>query len=497
MSKILTIDQIRAADEYTIQHEPISSYLLMERASEAFVAAFMKVFPTKKRVRIFCGIGNNGGDGLAIGRLLNERGWEVWKYVVGDPGKGTEDFKKNLNKSGLHAIINTVEDLPSCKREEILIDALFGSGLSRSIEGIHAKVVNYLNDQEGIKASVDIPSGLHADKPIKEDSIVFEADYTISFERPKLVFFLPEYHRYVGEWSVVPIGLSSYFLDQQESSFYLLEPSDLKGKLPIRKKFTHKSEVGKLTLVAGSKGKMGAAILASKAAFKSGVGLLNVCCPRCGTLPLQIALPEAMVLESEEEDFVSTIPTTIEGVVALGPGLGTHSKTIAGFERFLKKSKNPMTVDADGLNILAKKKSLLKYLPANSILTPHLGEFKRLVGSWQNDFEKLEMLISFSKKYQVNMVLKGAYSAIADRKGNISFNPSGNEVLATAGSGDVLTGLVASLLAQQVEPLDALKLGVYLHGRAGDLLAKKIEGLGAVASDIIKELPSAISELSK
>ena len=496
MIKILSTKQIREADEHTIKNEPISSYELMERASQAFVKKFDVLFTQKKQVRVFCGIGNNGGDGLAIGRLLREEGWNVLKYVIGNPRKGTEDFKHNLDKSDLYAVIKSVEDLPQIGSNEIIIDALFGSGLSRDIEGIYKETLSYLNEQSGVKVSVDMPSGLYGDKPIGKDAIVFAADHTISFELPKLAFLLPDCYAYVGDWHVVDIGLSQSFIEKQPSGYCFTEKSDVGGLLPKRRKFTHKSEVGKLTVVAGSKGKIGAAILTTRAALRAGVGLINVCCPKIGTSILHSSVPEAMVLESDTANYIGKVPK-LEDTLVLGPGLGTHPKTISGLASVLEHAKKPLVIDADGINALAKKRELLKLLPKDSILTPHPGEFRRLVGETKDDFDRLEKLISFCKEYKVNMVLKGAYSIICSKRGDIFFNSTGNPVLATAGSGDVLSGIIGAFLASGLLPLEALKLGVFVHGYCGDLLAAKTGGYGVVASDIVEVITEALLEISQ
>jgi len=495
MIKILTTEQIREADAYTIQNEPIASYELMERASNAFVEKFLQLFEAKRPIRIFCGVGNNGGDGLAIGRILKERGWEVLKYIVGNPRNGTDDFKQNLEKSDLYAVINSCEDLPSIDSEEFIIDALFGSGLSRPVEGLPQEVLSYLNDLESTKVAVDIPSGLYAEKPIDKESSALRADYTISFQNPKLIFFLPEYHRYVGHWHVVDIGLSRTFLEKAETNFYYTELQDVRKSIPKRSKYAYKSQVGKLMIVAGSKGKMGAAILATRAAFRSGVGLINVVCPKFGTPIMQAAVPEAMVMESDAVTYIGKIPKADDSIV-LGPGLGTQAKTISAFEDLLRSASLPLVIDADGINILSKKNALLKLLPEDSVLTPHPGEFKRLVGEWSDDFDKLGKLSSFCKENKVNAVLKGAYSAVCDKSGKLFFNSSGNPVLATAGSGDVLAGMVGSFLAMGLTGFEALRIGVYVHGYCGDLLAEKNDGIGVIASDILEMIPHALFRTS-
>lgn len=494
MIKILSAQQIREADQFIIKNEPIDSIDLMERASEAFVTKFLAIFSRKQQVKIFCGTGNNGGDGLAIGRLLKESGWNVSLYIIGDPQKGSEDFRINLDRSALYAVLSSTTDFPEIDEDFIVIDALFGSGLSRPTEGIHAELIAYLNDQNCTRVSVDIASGLYSDEPTPNGSIIFQPHFTLSFQVPKLAFFLPDCHLFVGDWFVLVIGLDQPFIDKQDTKNHFSTQLDFQNLLPVRSKFTHKSQSGKLLIVAGSKGKMGAAVLCARASFKAGVGLVNICSPKCGTSVLQISIPEAMVIENDGEEFINDIPKS-EDTIAVGPGLGTNAKTSSAFDRLVKRSKKPLVIDADGLNILARRKSLLKHLPEESILTPHPGEFKRLVGDWENDFERLEKLRAFCTNHKVNMVLKGAYSSVCDSKGHVHFNPSGNSAMATAGSGDVLTGIIGAFLSQGIEPFDALKLGVYVHGLAGDLAVEGLNQRWIQASDIISSIPSAVGNL--
>ncbi len=495
MIKILTSEQVRQADEFTIKNEPIQSIDLMERASEAFVNKFLQLFHEKTLIRIFCGTGNNGGDGLAIGRILKGKGWEVLIYVIGDPKKGTEDFQKNLDRSDLYAVINGVKDLPLIESNEIIIDGLFGSGLSRPLEGVYEEIVSYLNKSQAVKVAIDIPSGLFADKPLEKGKIAFKADYSISFQSPKLALFLPANHSYIKKWYTVDIGLDKHFIHNQSSSHHLTERKDLLQLIPERGKFTHKNQAGNLLVAAGSKGKMGAAVLCTQAAFAVGARLINVCTPACGTDIIQLSIPEAMVIEDSEENHLSEIPLT-DHTIAIGPGIGTDPQTINAFEGLINKTSQPLVIDADGLNILAIRKHLLKNIPEHSILTPHPGEFKRLVGEWSNDYEKLDKLRNFSIQHRVNVVLKGAHSAVCNTNGEIFFNSTGNPGMATAGSGDVLTGVIASLLSQQMDPFLALKLGVYIHGLAGDLAVSAYHKPYLLASEIINYLPQALNEMA-
>lgn len=491
--KILSASQIRAADQFTIENEPVSSINLMERASAAFVEKFLKIFPEKKSVTVFCGTGNNGGDGLAVGRMLHEKGWSVTTFVLGE--KGSVDFDTNLKRMEKYTVLSAHVDFPDLDPNQIVIDGIFGSGLSRPIEGLAADLVGHLNSQEATRVSIDIASGLFADKATPKDSTIFKPHFTISFQVPKLVFFLPESHLFVGDWSVVDIGLSQQHLDRIETPFTFSEEEDLIQLIPTRNKFSHKGEAGKLLIVAGSKGKMGAAVLCARAALRAGVGLINVQVPKCGVEILQISVPEVMVFEDSEENVISKIEDW-EAYVAIGPGMGTDPKTRKGLEEFIKSAEKTLVLDADALNILSEQETLLELVLKGSILTPHPGEFKRLVGRWKDDFEKLEMLRSFSRKYQLNVVLKGAYSAVCNSDGDIFFNPSGNPGMATAGSGDVLTGIISSFLSQGLSPFDALRLGVYIHGKAGDEAAKEVGQNSLIASDIISHISNPIREHS-
>lgn len=492
--KILSSSQIRSADQYTIQHEPISSIDLMERASSSFTSKFQSLYPKKYPVSIFCGIGNNGGDGLVVGRQLREKGWKVSIYIVGEKEKGSPDFLMNLGRIDSYHIINSYDDFPKLDEKGILIDAIFGSGLSRPLEGLFEKLIDFLNAQKLQRVAVDIASGLYADHPMPQKATAFKPHYTITFQSPKLTFLLPEYYQFVGEWFVLDIGLDQHFIRGQGSDYFLTEINEIKDLLPNRSKFTHKNEVGRLQIIAGSKGKIGAAVLCSRAAFRAGVGLVNVQVPKCGVNVLQTTIPEAMVIEDEHENFISDIKMTND-TIAIGPGIGTDEKSLNAFLRLLDGYNKPMVVDADAINMLAKDQSLLMKMPKDSILTPHVGEFKRLVGDWNNDFEKLAKLKAFCQEYNLNVVLKGAYSAVCNIEGVIYFNPTGNPSMATAGSGDVLTGIVASLLAQGMRPFDALRAGVFIHGLAGDLASVEKNQSGLIASDFIETIPAVFDHL--
>lgn len=493
MLPILSADQIRQLDAYTIRHEPIDSIDLMERASQAFVDWFVAKFSSNAAVGIVCGTGNNGGDGLAIARLLTRHHYTVAVWVVRSDGRETEDFGvnfKRLPKKSFASDITTDNEIPSFDSCDILIDALFGSGLSRPVSGVFESVINAMNQSKATRVAVDIPSGLFADRP--GNGAVVKARYTVSFQLPKLVFMLPQYAGDIGEWQCVDIGLSRAFLTTATVRHQVVEEEDVAAWLKPRRKFDHKGTYGRALLVSGSLGKMGAAVLAARAVMRSGAGLLTVHIPQCGQIILQSAVPEAMVSLDSGEAHTSHIPQVENAdAVGLGPGLGLQEQTRRALEEFLSKAAKPVVLDADALNLLARDRKMLKLLPPSSILTPHPGEFERLVGTWRDDFHRLELQQEFSRTHRCIVVLKGAHTSTTAPDGNVYFNSTGNPGMATAGSGDVLTGIVTSLLAQGYEPIKAAILAVFLHGMAGDLASLKVGMRSLVASDLIDFLPQA------
>ncbi|MEM9896572.1 MAG: NAD(P)H-hydrate dehydratase [Bacteroidota bacterium] len=494
--KVLSAAAVRQLDQETIKRQKISSAALMERASSVFVEEFLGRFPTKMLVYVFCGTGNNGGDGMVITRLLREQGWKVEVFVLGSIEKGSPDFRYNLSRVGEFSYLKEIAELPKIARDGIIIDALFGSGLSRPIAGIYKDLIVSLNQQSCIKIAVDMPSGLFMDQCLPSSQVAFKANHTFSFQLPKLPFFMADCHEYVGEWHLLDIGLDEQFQEDVESNTHFTIQKNISGILPKRKRFTHKNEVGRLQVVGGQKGMMGAVTLTSLAALRAGVGLLKVTCPSIGLDVLQIALPEAMVEPDNDEDIVTELRTT-ENAIVIGPGLGIDARTQSALIGFLKIRETPVVIDADAINILASHMRQSRIpIPENSILTPHPGEFRRLVGSWENEFQKIEMLRSFCLENKINVVLKGAFSAVCSSSGDVYFNSSGNPALATAGSGDVLAGVVGSLLAQGLKSIDALKLGVYAHGLAADLWVQRNGAHGLIASDIVDMLPFAFSRIS-
>ncbi|MBD0257725.1 MAG: NAD(P)H-hydrate dehydratase [Cytophagales bacterium] len=492
--KILSAAQTRDADAYTISHEPSSSIDLMERASQAFVDWFVQQYPHAPSVKVFCGLGNNGGDGLAIARLLSYLHYRVEVWVVRYAEATSADFATNfyrLKRLFTPGEIKSEADIPALPAYSLVIDALFGSGLSRPVEGIAAGVVEAINGSGATIVAVDVPSGLFVDAP-NAGPVVVKATHTVTFQLPKLSFLLPQNEPYVGEWHVVDIGLHPQAVAGAETPYHYVDENFLATLVRRRPKFAHKGLFGHALLVAGSHGKMGAAVLAARACLRSGVGLLTLHVPWSGYEIMQISAPEAMCLVDTQGQYVSEVgDTTPFNTIGIGPGLGTRMETRTAFKKLLQRTTAPMVMDADALNLLAKYPDLLPLLPPQSVLTPHPKEFERLTDKADNDYHRLALLKEFSRKHQVVVVLKGAHTATAWPTGEVYFNIAGNPGMATGGSGDVLTGIITALVAQYYPPGQAAVLGVYLHALAGNLAAAAKGYSALVASDLIEFLPGA------
>ena len=466
--RILNTTQIKELDAYTIQHEPITSVDLMERASRAFCDWFFERLDVSTKVLVVCGTGNNGGDGLAIARMLNQWGYAVTVFIVRG-GPESPDFKTNeerLPSSVEKQDILDAAESASFSTYDVVIDAVFGSGLSRQPAGIYAKVIEYINEAEATRIAVDLPSGLMADSHASPP--IVRADHTVSFQLPKLAFMLPECHQFTGEWHTVDIGLSKEFIREAVTPYFYTRSKDVRRILRPRSKFDHKGTFGHALIIAGSRGKMGAAVLAAKGALRSGVGLLSVHVPESGYSILQTAVPEAMVEVDDDPNVFSSSPAEMHryNVIGVGPGLGQDSQTAKMLGETLTRFGKPVVVDADALNLIAADRSLRSVIPPGSVLTPHPKEFQRLAGEWDNDFQRLKMLRELAVSLKVVIVLKGAHTAVANERGEVFFNSTGNPGMATGGTGDALTGIITGLLAQNYSPCEAAVAGVYLHGLA-------------------------------
>jgi len=501
--KIYDVQQLAEADKITIKKQRITSEMLMERAATlVYTEIHSRLQGAQIPIKIFCGIGNNGGDGLVVGRLLMEQNYNVTIYVVNYSNARSKDFLANHNKIKdisitWPALINGKEDFPELSDEDFIIDAIFGIGLNRPLEDWVGQLVKYINKSGAFVVSIDMPSGMFADKtPSKRDAVI-KANYTLSFQAPKLVFFLPQAAEYLGDLQVLDIGLDREYLDKTLVKALLIDKQEVISFYKPRKNFSHKGNYGHSLIIGGSYGKIGSISLTATAALRSGAGLVTIYSPKCGYQILQTVLPEAMVLTDEDENELSKIEFEIEpDVICFGMGAGTSKITAMAFKELLEKTKSPMVIDADGLNILSQEKEMLKQVPENSVLTPHPKELERLMGKWKDDFEKLEKARKFTKKHKLILVIKGAHT-ITVSGDKLFVNNTGNPGMATAGSGDVLSGVITALISQGYEPVIAAVFGVYLHGKAGDISAKKLSYQGMISGDIAKNIGAAFLDLFK
>jgi hydroxyethylthiazole kinase-like uncharacterized protein yjeF len=499
--KLFSGEQIYAADKFTIAKQQISSDILMERSAvQIFNWIHTRMQGAPVKIHLFCGIGNNGGDGIALARHLQEHGYNIAVYVVNFSKTRSKDFLINLERLKDRKIwpefLESDCTMPAIGRDDIIVDAIFGIGLNREPVTWVTKLIDQLNSTEAFILSVDIPSGLYTDRLPKDKKAIIKANFVLSFQTPKLVFFLPETGMYIDQWEVLDIGIDPEYLMNTDTEYELIGKHDVLPFYIPRKKYAHKGTYGHVLIVGGSKGKIGAVHLASKACLNSGAGLVTAYVPECGSIPLQTNLPEAMVLTNGEE-IISKIKYDITPtVIGLGVGIGTAQETVKGFTNFLKNNKTLLVIDADGLNILSENKVLLKELAEQTILTPHPKELERLIGKWKDDFDKLKKAKAFSKKYKCILVIKGAHTiTINEDKGYI--NTTGNPGMATAGSGDALTGIICGMIAQGYEPLKAVIFGVYLHGKAGDIAVAETGYQALTASKIIDGLGKAYIDLFK
>ncbi len=487
--KIFSAERTRELDAYTIASESIYPIDLMERASHAFVDWFRGKFGWEKPVQVFCGNGNNGGDGLAIARILTQKGYEVSVFVVQNASKASADFLVNLDRLRPYlnaTVLDSLTDFPVVEKSSIVVDALLGSGLSRPVSGFVKELILHINASGAVTVSVDIASGLKADTSNHPGDCIVEPDYTVSFQLPKLAFMMPQNEPFTGAWTTVDIRLSRAFIEHEVTPYQYVDEAHIRSITKKRQRFSHKGTFGHALIIAGSYGKIGAAVLAGKACLRSGAGLITLSIPRCGYHIMQSVFPEAMVVTDPEPDLISDYPDLSKyASVGVGPGLGTAAATVSALHRLLSEYRGPLVLDADALNILAAQSDWLDILPENSILTPHPKEFERLAGESSDHFSRLEKLRKFASRYRVIVCLKGANTAIALPDGSVFFNSTGNAGMATAGSGDVLTGMITGLLAQGYRPEDAAILGVYKHGMAGDKASEIRSEASIIATDII------------
>jgi hydroxyethylthiazole kinase-like uncharacterized protein yjeF len=502
--KILTAAQIRATDEYTIVHQPIKSEALMEKAATLCAKWLLQRHTSQvKAYFIFCGIGNNGGDGIVIAKLLHESGLPVSVLVYGDLEKASKDFNfhwKTLNQKGITwRKINTTDDLPEIKSDSIVIDALLGTGLQRPLKGALAEIVEKLNESPAEIIAIDVPTGLFTEEHNSPSQTIIRAKHTLTFQCPKFNFLLPDYYQFVGEWHLLDIGLDQEFIANQASDYFYMTADFAGGILKKNKKFDHKGSNGFALLIGGSEGKYGAICLSGMAAMRTGAGFGAVLTTKNGCQFVHSHSLELMTILNEGECYLQPMTDYSEiknKRIGIGPGMGKNEKTLAFLKDILSNCGEPIVVDADAINLLASDSKLLSKLPKQSILTPHPKELARLLSiKWQNDHEKLALIKQFTEQHQCILVVKGAHTLICLPNGTCFFNSTGNAGMATAGSGDVLTGVITALLARGYASSEAAQLGVFLHGLAGDLAKEELGEIGMIASDLIRFLPLAIKKI--
>ncbi|GAA4378354.1 NAD(P)H-hydrate dehydratase [Hymenobacter koreensis] len=502
--KLLTAAQIREADAATIAAEGIPSEALMERAATAFTNWLTERLGLKHppQILVLCGPGNNGGDGLVAARLLHQRDYSVQVWLL-PAAQYSPDWTTNRQRlpPAVPVLALDMHQLPPIEPGTVVVDALFGTGLNRPLTGLAAAVVQHLNDSQARVVSIDVPSGLLSDAPQPAGSAVVRARHTVTFELPKLAFLLPQFAAFVGEWHPVSIDLNPAFLAQVAADMALVDADFVAGRLPKRSRFAHKGTFGHALLLVGSRGKVGAGVLAARACLHGGVGLLTLAVPAAGYGVVQTAVPEAMCLPDDCKTHLTQLPDLAAyAAVGMGPGIGQHDDTRAVLEELLCTAptrNQPLVLDADALNLLGANRSLLDLLPPDSVLTPHPKEFERLTEPARDDYHRLDLLRDFARRYQCYVVLKGAYSCLAAPDGHLYFNTTGNPGLATGGTGDVLTGLLTALRADRRLPvLDAVLLGVYAHGRAADLAVVHTGEAGLTAGALPAYIGLALQELT-
>ncbi len=499
--KIFEAAKIRDIDSFTILNEPIDSIDLMERAATRLTGWYVRHFHTDRMIIIFAGPGNNGGDALAMARLLAERQFRVSCYLLGF-GKLSEDCsinKSRLIEQGLVELngIGEGDPLPEIGSHDVVIDGIFGSGLTRKVSGFPGTVIQHINDCAGTVIAIDIPSGLFGeDNSGNENHPVIKATYTLTFQFPFLSFFFDMNEPYVGQWRVQDIKLHPEVIRITETPYRTLEMEDVRSMLPVRNKFSHKGTFGHALLISGCYGMMGAALLAGESCLRGGAGLVTLHIPKFGYSIIQTGFPEAIV-SLDQSDILFSEPPELSpyNSIGIGPGLGCKQNTGKGLKKLMEIAEVPMVIDADGLNILSAHPEWYEYLPKGTILTPHPKEFDRMIGSSGNSYQRHIKQREFSEKHEVVVVLKGAYTGISAPDGRYWFNTTGNPGMATGGSGDVLTGLITGLLAQGLSPVNAALAGVYIHGLAGDLAIQDSSEEAMIAGDMIRHLGKAFKKV--
>jgi NAD(P)H-hydrate epimerase len=513
--KVVTAKEMQDIDRITIDDYGIPGIILMENAAKGVVASLFKKFLDikDKKIGIFAGKGNNGGDGLAVARLLTDNviATEVYLLSKRDMLKG--DAKTNLGSAEGMGIkifeIVSLDELEAVKdnilKNDIFIDAIFGTGLTSGVKGYYTDVIKFINSSKIFVLSIDIPSGLSSDT----GEIIGEhirADLTVALCLPKIGEILYPAAEYVGELDVVDIGIPELIINNRDIKINLIEEKEAARILPKRRPDTHKGTYGHLAVIAGSRGKGGAAALSSISALKAGAGLVTLALPECLNISFEAGIPEVMTLPlpdtkdgTIDKSALDILIKFLEGksAVLIGPGITTNPSTSSLIKNLIKKVSCPMLIDADGLNIIADKIELLKDKPFPVVVTPHPGEMARMLNTTSKEIQanRIESSRKLSAEYGIYVILKGARTIVATPEGEAYINPTGNPGMATAGTGDVLSGIIAGFISQGLSAKDSSILGVYLHGMAGDIAAAKLSQTALIASDLLKTFPEAVKRI--
>ena len=499
MLPLLTAAQIREADAYTTTREPIASVALMERAAKAFVDCFIKNFPDRKQsISVYCGTGNNGGDGLAIARILHQEQYKsITVKIARFSDKTTADFNANLTRMKETKIpvseIKSGDSLPK-ENSAIIIDALLGSGLNKPLAGGYEKLVVYINSLEKTVVAVDVPTGFFSDGEIPKEGIVLKTDLVITFQQPKINFLLPESEPFIKLWEVVNIGIDAGFIGSLNSPFQAIEENDIRNMLKPRHRFSNKGTYGHALIVAGQPETMGAALLSAAGCAYTGCGLTTACVPANGLTALNCYLPEIMAVV-RKDNVLPEIRWENFSAIGIGPGLGKDKNTLSLLKYILENYKRPIVIDADALNLLAENKTLRDKIPVNSILTPHMKEFDRLFSTHSSWWQRIQTGIKKAKEFQIYILLKNDYTLTFTPHGKVYFNTTSNAAMATGGMGDVLTGIITSLLAQKYSSEEACLIGAYIHGKAGDELALSNQMNVILPGMLAAYLPATMAKL--
>ncbi|HIE27492.1 TPA: NAD(P)H-hydrate dehydratase [Candidatus Poribacteria bacterium] len=508
--KVATAQEMRSIDAQTIEMVGIPGIVLMENAGQAVTKIVKEILDDGKRVAIFVGRGNNGGDGLVVARYLALSGFNVTIYLLSEAERFRGDAKTNLQiAQNLQLKIKLLlsQEQLSAYRDEIqlcgvIVDSIFGTGLKGAVRGFAAELIAFINSTGKPIVAVDLPSGLDADTG-RAESVCVHATHTVTIGLPKRGLMLYPGADFTGTLTVADIGFPQSIIDAQDIKVNWVQKDEANRLMPPRPRNSHKGTFGHLFVIAGSVGLTGAAVLASEAALRIGAGMVTLGIPKSLNPIMEEKLTEVMTIPLPETDSQSLalkakskIFDFLErtDVVAIGPGLSRNPQTIELIHQLSAEIKLPKVIDADGLNALSEKRELLNQLDSQTILTPHPGEMARLLDCSPGEVEsdRIDVAQQFAGKYGLTLVLKGVPTVVASASGEIHINSTGNPGMATAGVGDVLTGVIAGLLAQGLKPVDAAVLGAYLHGLAGDIAAEKVGKSGLIAGDVLNMLPKTL-----